>query len=284
MGDSDYGYELGSGEDELARLEVQGWALAPATRMIFTAAGIGAGMRVLDLGCGAGDVAFVAAGLVGPEGYVIGVDRSTQALGRARLRAEQRGLTQVEFVHGDIHDPAPGGPFDAIVGRLILMYVPDPAAVLRRQATVLRAGGLVVPIEFDIPAGRALPTTPLVSQALAWVAEAFAKGGIQPALGTRLWAILREAGLRPLGMLGIQPHFGPDDPGAITGGLAGVIRTAAPLIERTGVATAEEIGAETFAQRMKDELQINQAVFAYPMLLSAWGTTDRATAPRPANP
>jgi SAM-dependent methyltransferase len=284
MGDSDYGYELGSDEDELARLEVQGGALAPATHMIFTAAGIRAGMRVLDLGCGAGDVAFVAARLVGPEGHVIGVDRSAQALGRARLRAEQRGLTQVEFVDGDIQDPAPGGPFDAIVGRLILMYVPDPAAVLRRQATVLRAGGLVVPIEFDIPAGRALPTTPLVSQALAWVTEAFAKGGIQPALGTRLWAILREAGLRPLGMLGIQPHFGPDDPGAIAGGLAGVIRTAAPLIERTGVATAEEIGVETFAQRMKDELQMNQAVFAYPMLLSAWGTTDGATAPQPADP
>ena len=182
----------------------------------------------------------------------------------------------MEFVEGDIHDPAPGGPFDAIVGRLILMYVPDPAAVLQRQATVLRAGGLVVPIEFDIPAARALPTTPLVSQALAWVVEAFAKGGIQPALGTRLWAILREAGLRPLGMLGIQPHFGPDDPGAITGGLAGVIRTAAPLIERTGVATAEEIGVETFAQRLRDDLRMNQAVFAYPMLLSAWGTTDEA--------
>ena len=244
--------------------------------MIFAAAGIRAGMRVLDLGCGAGDVAFVAADLVGPEGYVIGVDRSPEALGRARLRAEQRGLTQVEFVEGDIHDPAPGGPFDAIVGRLILMYVPDPAAVLQRQATVLRAGGLVVPIEFDIPAARALPTTPLVSQALAWVVEAFARGGIQPALGTRLWAILREAGLRPLGMLGIQPHFGPDDPGAITGGLAGVIRTAAPLIERTGVATAEEIGVETFAQWLRDDLRMNQAVFAYPMLLSAWGTTDEA--------
>ena len=273
MGDSDSDYEFGSGEDELARLELQGRALAPATRMIFAAAGIRAGMRVLDLGCGAGDVAFVAADLVGPEGYVIGVDRSPDALGRARLRAEQRGLTQVEFVEGDIHDPAPGGPFDAIVGRLLLMYVPDPAAVLRRQATVLRAGGLIVPIEFDIPTARALPSTPLMSQAVTWLVEAFAKGGIQPSLGTRLWAILREAGLRPLGMLGIQPHFGPDDPAAVAL-TAGIIRTAAPLIERTGVATAEEIGVETFAQRVRDELQMNQAVFAHPILLSAWATND----------
>ena len=116
MADSDSGYEFGSAEDELARLELQGSALAPATRMIFTAAGIQAGMRVLDVGCGAGDVAFVAADPVGPEAYVIGVDRSPEAPARAQLRAQQRGLAQVEFVEGDVHDPAPGGPFDAIVG------------------------------------------------------------------------------------------------------------------------------------------------------------------------
>ena len=55
------GYQLGSGEDELARLELQGATLALATRMIFAAAGLWPGMRVLDLGCGAGDVAFAAA-------------------------------------------------------------------------------------------------------------------------------------------------------------------------------------------------------------------------------
>ena len=132
MGDSDSGYQFGTGigDEELDRLEAQGAAIAPATRMIFAEAGIRPGMRVLDLGCGAGDVTFVAADLVGPGGFVVGVDRSPDALARARLRAEQRGLTQVQFVEGDIHDPAPGGPFDAIVERLVLMWVPDPAAVL----------------------------------------------------------------------------------------------------------------------------------------------------------
>jgi cyclopropane fatty-acyl-phospholipid synthase-like methyltransferase len=273
MTDSDSGYEFGSAEDELARLELQGRALAPATRMIFAAAGLRPGMRVLDLGCGAGDVTFAAADMVGPEGSVVGLDRSPDALARAWLRAQQQGLAQVEFVEGDVHDPAPGGPFDALVGRLLLMYVPDPAAVLRRQATVLCAGGLVVPIELDIPTSRALPASPLVNQAVAWLAEAFTKGGIQPSLGAGLWAILREAGLHPLGMIGVQPHFGPNDPAAVAL-LAGIIRTAAPLIERTGVATAKEIGVETFAQRLTDDLQTNSAVYAHPTLLSAWGTTD----------
>ena len=199
MADSGSDYQFGSGEGELARLERQGRALAPATRMIFDAAGIRSGMRVLDLGCGPGDVAFVAADLVGPDGQVVGVDRSPEALAQARHRAEQRGLAGVRFVEGDIHDPAPGGPFDAIVGRLVLMYVPDPAAVLRAQATVLRAGGLVVPVEVDITTARSLPALPLVSQASSWLVEAFAKGGISPSLGSRLWGVLPGGGTAPAG-------------------------------------------------------------------------------------
>jgi ubiquinone/menaquinone biosynthesis C-methylase UbiE len=165
MGASDSGYQVGTGfgEEELNRLEAQGRAVAPATRMIFAEAGIRPGMRVLDLGCGAGDATFAAAELVGSGGSVVGVDHSADALARARLRAAQRGLEQVQFVEGDIYDPAPGGLFDAIVERLVLWSVPDPAAVLRRQATVLRPGGLVVPIEYDFSAARSLPETPLAT-------------------------------------------------------------------------------------------------------------------------
>jgi SAM-dependent methyltransferase len=234
-------------------------------------------MRVLDLGCGVGDAAFVAADLVGPDGQVVAVDRWPDALCRARVRAERAGLTHVQFVAGDIHDPAPGGPFDAIVGRLVLMHVPDPVTVLRQQATVLRAGGLVVSIENDIETTRSLPPTPLVSQAVSWVTEVLAKSGIA-SIGPRLWDVLRDAGLQPLGMIGVQPHFGPDDPVAVA--LAeGVVRAAAPLIERTGIATAAEIGVETIGQRLRDELQQNSAVLAPGILLGAWATTNLVKGP-----
>jgi len=89
--------------------------------------------------------------------------------------------------------------------------VPDPAALLRRQATVLRPGGLVVPIEADLSTLGWLPANPFAVQVKSWLVEAFAKAGMSM-LGPRLWPIVQEAGLRPLGMIGVQPHFGPGDP------------------------------------------------------------------------
>jgi SAM-dependent methyltransferase len=275
MGSVDSGYQLGSDAAELDRLDLQGRVLAPATRTILQAAGVGRGMRVLDLGSGAGDAAFVVAELVGPAGEIVGIDQSPDSVAKATGRAAERGLSNVRFVVGDIHDSAADAPFDAIVGRLVLMYVADPAAVLRTQATLLRSGGVVAPIEFDLHTARSLPPTPLVGQALSWLREAFTRAGIDPALGPRLWTVLQAAGLRPSGMMGVQPHFGPEDPdGAAI--LAGIVRTVLPLIERLGVATAAEVGADTLQQRLSDELATSAAVFAHPMLISAWGAAYQA--------
>ncbi len=235
------------------------------------AAGIGSGMTVLDLGCGAGDVSFVAAELVGPQGQVIGVDASAPAVARARRRAEQLEMSNVRFVESDIHDPAPGGPFDAVTGRLILMYQPDPSAVLRVQATVLRPGGLVVPIEIDMYTARTVPSTPLADRVIWCITEAFKRNGIPTSLGPRLWSVLTEAGLQPKGMIGLQPCFGPEDPDG-PALLAGLVRTLLPLMERTGVTTAEEIDVMTLHARLAGELTAAGAVFAYPSLFGAWAT------------
>jgi SAM-dependent methyltransferase len=269
MGTAETRYQLGSDAAELERLDLQGRVLAPATRTILEMAGLGQGMRVLDLGSGAGDMAFVAAELVGSTGEIVGVDQSADAVSKAIARAQERGLDNVRFVVGDIHESVSEGRFDAIIGRLVLMYIPDPATVLRTQAALLRPGGLLAPIEFDLYSARSLPSTPLVTQALAWLGEAFTRAHIDPALGPRLWNVLLDAGLRPHGMIGVQPHFAPDDPdGAAI--LAGIVRTALPLIERTGVATELEVGADTLQQRISEELASAAAVFAHPILISAW--------------
>lgn len=264
-------YQLGHDDAELERLNRQGRILAPATRTILEAAGLRPGMRVLDLGSGMGDLAFAAAELVGPAGEVVGVERSAETVVRANARARTRGLDRVAFVAGDIHQAAPCGPFDAIIGRLVLMYVADPVAVLRTQASLLNPGGRVAAIEFDALSVASLPSTPLVERVRGWIAEAFTRSGVLTSLGPRLWALLQESGLHPVGMLAVQPMFGPhDEDGAWV--LAGVVRTILALIERTGVATAEQVGAATLEQRLGAQLQAASAVLAHPVLYGAWAT------------
>ncbi|MDX3453424.1 class I SAM-dependent methyltransferase [Streptomyces sp. ME02-8801-2C] len=266
-------YELGSAPPELERLTRQGRVLEPATRTLLRAAGVGAGMRVLDLGSGAGDVSFLAAELVGPTGEVIGLDQSPDAVELATTRARHNRIDNVRFVVGDIHEPAPGGPFDAIIGRVVLLYSKDPAAVLRTQARQLRPGGVVAPIETDLTTAGARPATPLASRLVSWAGAGFAAANANPTLGRELWEVLREAGLRPLGMLGVQPHFGPGDPNG-PALYAGMIRTMVPLLERTGAATAQEIDPDTLEERLAQELIDADAALAYAQLLCAWGTKD----------
>jgi ubiquinone/menaquinone biosynthesis C-methylase UbiE len=94
-------YALGHSEQELERLSRQAQAFEPFTRQLLQQAGINTGMRVLDVGCGSGDVAFLAADLVGPTGEVIGADRAAAAAQRATARAQARDLRNVKFLEGD---------------------------------------------------------------------------------------------------------------------------------------------------------------------------------------
>lgn len=118
-------YTMGRSAEETQRLITQASLYADNTRRLFEVAGIGHGMKVLDLGSGAGDVALLVADLVGPTGSVIGVDHNPTVLDVARLRATEAGLTNVQFVDGDAQVLELPDDFDALVGRLVLMYVAD---------------------------------------------------------------------------------------------------------------------------------------------------------------
>lgn len=124
-----YVFEL---SEEAERLERQAQFLVPLTRRLFEDAGITAGMKVLEVGCGAGDVALLLAKMIGPRGTIVGVDRNPAILETARERVQAAGLTNVSFISGNIFTVALDDDFDAVVGRLILVHIQDKVALLRR--------------------------------------------------------------------------------------------------------------------------------------------------------
>src|SRR5215831_5530720 len=150
-------YVLGTTEAEHERLMRQSALLAPSTIRLFREAGIVTGNRILDLGSGVGDVALLAAELVGSDGQVVGIDIDGSALAVARKRTVARGLTRVSLVESGLAEFAAEEPFDAIVGRLILQFLPQPIEVLQTLDAILRPGGVMV---FQESNGR-----PLLSRA-----------------------------------------------------------------------------------------------------------------------
>ena len=157
---------MGRSDEETQRLIEQSRLIQPLTRRFLKSAGIDAGMRVLDIGSGAGDVSLVAAELVGPDREVVGVDTNPDILDTARERVREAGHENVKFIEGDAQTLDLGGRFDALVGRLVLMYLPDPISVLKQLLKRLHHGGIVCfqEIDFTITRSYRNSDTPLMSQ------------------------------------------------------------------------------------------------------------------------
>src|SRR6266702_830989 len=124
-------YALGYTDAEQERLIRQAALIAPYTERLFREAGIGVGHRVLDLGSGMGDVSMLVARLVGASGEVVGIERDATSIARAEARVASAGLRNVKFTQRDVNQVSGDEPFDAAVGRFILMFLPDPLSVLR---------------------------------------------------------------------------------------------------------------------------------------------------------
>ena len=246
-------YPFQSSPDERQRLIAQGELVAPLTRRLFERAGIASGMRVLDIGSGSGDVAFLAAGLVGPAGSVIGADRDPAQVAFAEQRAKANRLGNVRFVAGDFREIELDSPVDAIVGRLVLMYAADPLDALRRALRNLKAGGVIAlqesVVDYDGPV-LIEPLGCLAARAAEWFRAGFKHSGVHPRMGMRLFGLMRAAGLEPstdIDML-VPIQQGPD--GELFRTLTSVVRSQLPAIVASGAATEAEIDIETFERRL----------------------------------
>ena len=247
-------------------------AFDPITRHFLVEAGIEPGMRVLEFGSGSGDLTFIVADLVGPDGHVVGIEESEQAVLLAQGIAEERRLDHVEFVNVGPSDEIPDDEaFDAVVGRLVLMYQADPATTLARLADHLTPGGLVAFQEIDLTAGKTVPVVPVVDEALGWLRETFKRAGVNIDLGPNLHMVFQNAGLPPPEMRLGAEIGGYQSPGP--GLLTNALRLMLPVAEKLGVVSADEAGIDTLEQRIREALKAAQASMSSPELIGAWTRT-----------
>jgi SAM-dependent methyltransferase len=263
-------YVLGRTDAETRRLMVQHHLFGPLTRRFFQAAGIGAGMKVLDIGSGAGDVALMLADMVGPRGRVVGVEMNPVIVETARARADSSALSNVSFVVGNAMEADVAADFDAVVGRWILMHVDDPTALLRHLVTRLKTGGIVAFHENDFTyPPTAFPDTELSQQFRRWAIPPEGAPGPQMRMGTQLLKTYQNVGLPvPELMLEAVIGGGPEWPGYEY--LAGTLRNLVPALERMGLVRPGEVDLDTLAGRIRDDVVSQQGVYMLPMMIGAW--------------
>ena len=147
-------------------------ATRPVSERMVALAHIGPGAHVLDVGTGLGDPALLAAETVAPNGNVIGVDISPAMLSLARKRAHKDGVSNVEFRQVEEDDEIPAGPYDAILSRFGLMFVPDlDRALAQYRAQLRRHARLVAATWATAPEVPQISTPMMVAAELGFVPQ-----------------------------------------------------------------------------------------------------------------
>ncbi|MYF98338.1 methyltransferase domain-containing protein [Candidatus Poribacteria bacterium] len=266
----DVTYTLGRTSHETTRLIEQSIIYGESTRLLCELADISPGMRVLDIGSGAGDVALMVGEMVGNSGQVVGVDVNPAILETARQRAANAGLKNMEFIAGDARTLDFEGKFDALVGRFVLMYMADPVMALKKLITHLKPDGIVAfqEPEYTLYPAVSHPNTPLMNQLYRWILEVFDHSGAHLDMGIGLYRAFVEVGLPPPEMH-LHAPIGAEEDWTGYRYMVTIFQSLLPLIEKYGIATAEEVDIETLAERLRNEVLLSKRPFFLPLHVTA---------------
>ena len=196
--DLDHAMRLYTG-GQLAGLPTESIAASAGCGNPTALAGLKPGERVLDLGSGGGIDCFLAAREVGETGRVTGLDMTPAMLELARKNQADLGLTNVEFVQGEMEAmPLPEDAYDVIISNCVVCLSPDKDAVFSESFRVLAPGGRI-----HLSDVMALtPEGPSVTDAQAWVSCTAGAEYTEVYLGR-----LEKAGFRDIEITGQDYEF-----------------------------------------------------------------------------
>ncbi len=271
--DSKDAYVLGRSARELDRLDLQGIIYRDTTRRALVRCGIDEGMRVLDIGCGSGDVTRLAGELVGPSGSVLGIDTDEDSVRSARRRAAQLGSTNVAFEVGEAASFAEPESFDALVARFFLMHQPSPADTLAAAARAVRPGGTIMMLESHMAglpdSQHSFPWSATYDQVVRWKCRVVAAAGADIEAGFGLYRTFRSAKLPVPEMRMEAPvEGGPDS--LIYRYMAESVRSMLPMADSHEIGGFSLESVERLEATLRDEMVDSGGVLVCWPVVSAW--------------
>ena len=258
-------YVLRGGDHGAERLRLLASVKWPTTKLLLDRAGLGPGMRCLDVGCGVGAVTFRMAEAVQATGRVTGIDFDEQCVGLARLEAQRLGM-DVDFRTGSASDLEDCSAYDLVFGRFLLTHLPEPEPALQGMVRAARPGGVVVAEDIQFTGHFSYPACPAFDRYVSLYQDVVRHKGGDPNIGPRLPGMFLDAGLADVELEVIQPSY-RDGPGKRIAALT--MEHIREAVVGAGLASDEEISrvvAEitSFADDPK-------TILSLPRIFQAWG-------------
>ncbi len=196
-------YLLRADEIGARRLRLVNDAYGPASRSMLLQSGLAEGSRVVEFGCGPGEMTTWLAAQVGSSGRVVAVDRSDAQLAIASGRCSS---PWVDFHRADAASTGlEPGSFDLAYIRLLLMHVPQPERVLAHARELLRPGGMLCCEELVITSSFCDPPQPAQAELHQIALAMAATRGCDFDIGARLHSMLVDVGFSRVGASAHQP-------------------------------------------------------------------------------
>ena len=264
--DASHCYAIRGGKEGKKRLDLLARVMLPTTMELLDRAGLIRGMNCLDVGCGGGHVARLIAGIVGPEGRVIGTDRDAQILALAREDAEAAKVTNVKFQQQDACACLWHEEFDVAYARFLLSHLNEPENCLAAMVQACVPGGTIVIEDTDFAGSFCYPTCATHERYKELYQKLVQRRGGDPNLGPKLPAMFRQAGIHGVELNVIQPAH-----------IHGEGKLMAPLTTSriSDALTAEGLATEGEVQRILTELNHaaadSETVLSLPRIFQVWG-------------
>jgi len=263
-------YILGHSPREIQRLIQQADISRPITERLLMRLNIGPGARVLDLGCGAGDVSMLVAELVGPTGRVIGIDQNAEVLAIATERASKADLSHIVFEHASLESFSTTESFDLVIGRYVLFHQADPIGFLRTAGRLVRAGGIIAFHEYRTKRPfDSVPSVPLWQMIGDFIYTALQVALPHLDIGDRLIESFAEADLPQPELFSETPiGGGPDSP--LYAWMAETFHSFLPQLARIGLSLEELPRIDTLESRLRDAVVAARSQVTTPAQVCAW--------------
>src|SRR5262245_11811243 len=259
-------YILATGGKDVKRLRLLHEVYGPGTEALFHRVGLRDGLRVVEIGCGSGNIACWVAQQIAPSGSVTAIDVSPEQIEQARQQAQRRNLRNIDFHVADAYSPRlPEGSFDLVYCRLVLSHLTRPAAALAAMRSLARPGGLVVCEEIDIACWLCDPPATVMSRFFALNAALGERRGEDFYLGASLHRMVRAVGFA-------RPEVGTNFVLALRGEqkrlLGMTFAEFAPELVDEGLASLEEVDrvAAVLITLADDE----KTLFGFPLVAQVW--------------